>query len=76
MTIKTVYEIPRDLKFCNDSQDVDAIKDHIGSAADEFDAFFVRAEDGEYTEVWGIVGIVPSLWKIAHPLISQAAATE
>jgi hypothetical protein len=47
------------LQFVSDSQDVQAIREHLGTAAGNYDAFFVDTRDGEYTEVWGMCGIVP-----------------
>ena len=55
----TVSELPAALQFVSDSQDVDAVKEHIGQAAQEFDSFFVNVQDGDYSEVWGMCGIVP-----------------
>lgn len=47
------------LTLVTDSQDTDAIREHIGRKASGYDSFFVRVENGEYTEVWGFAGIVP-----------------
>jgi len=49
------------LIFVSDSQDINPIKEVFGSPASEFDSFFVRAENGEYTEVYGMEGLVPTL---------------
>ena len=55
----TVSELPAALQFVSDSQDTNAIKEHIGQAASEFDAFFVAVGDGDYAEVWGMRGSIP-----------------
>lgn len=34
----------------------------------DFDSFFVRVTDGEYAEVWGMPGIIPTLDKVATRL--------
>ena len=39
--------------------DAEAIQDHVGGAANRFDSFFVQTEDGEYSEIWGMYGVVP-----------------
>ena len=66
-----------DLTFVSDVQDVRAIKEQF-SNHDEvrpFDAFFVKVGEGEYTEVYGIRGILPTLkrtiWKIDGELIPR-----
>ncbi len=55
-----------DLQFISDSQDVEAIKDFIswryGDLAD-YDSFFVKVEDGDYIEIYGMTGIIPYLEK-------------
>jgi len=54
-----VAALPKELQFISDSQDVVPIKEYIGESASGYDAFFVHVQDGDYTEVWGICGIVP-----------------
>jgi hypothetical protein len=59
----TVKELPSHLEFVSDSQDVQAIREdfsltHLPSNQ-QFDSFFVGTADGDYTEVWGMFGIVP-----------------
>ena len=55
-----------DLQFVSDSQDTDAIRSHFGKEWDgaEYDSYFVRTLDGDYAEVWGMVGIIPYRSKI------------
>ena len=57
----TVSELDPKLAFVSDSQDVAAIRDHCGLTLtdNQFDSFFVDIADGDYTEVWGMFGIVP-----------------
>lgn len=57
------------LEFVSDSQDVEFIKEYIGGRKiKEFDAFFVAQDDGDYSEIWGIYGIIPNLSKTAYKL--------
>lgn len=51
--------------FISDSQDVTEIKNNYLPAEirGEFDSFFVKEENGEYVEIWGMEGIVPYLYK-------------
>lgn len=51
----------KDLQFISDSQETEVIKSRLGRKAKEFDSFFVRVEDGEYAEVYGMMGTVPYL---------------
>jgi hypothetical protein len=67
--ITAVGALPKDLQFISDSQDVAPIKDYIGESAQGYDAFFVSIQDGEYREVWGIVGIVPYNTKLTSRLL-------
>ena len=57
----TVKDLAPDLMFVSDSQDVGPINEMFGYP--EFDSYFVRVEDGDYTEVYGMYGIVPHLSK-------------
>jgi len=63
-TVKDIQDRD-DLIFVDESQNVRAIKEHFGNASEvqECDAFFVKIEDGEYTEVYCMEGIVPYLDK-------------
>ena len=78
----TVEELEKklpDLQFVSNSQGVQSIKDYFGNLEelDEFDAFFIEAEEGEIVELYGIEGTVPYLdkmvWKIeiTNPLVEQ-----
>ena len=58
--------------FVSDSQDVAEIKKYLPTnkkLLDSYDSFFVRIEDGEYIEIWGVAGIVPYLDKLACRLL-------
>ena len=59
-----------DLILVTDSQDVEAIKQHIGDFPDleDFDGFFVTVEDGEYGEVYGFSGSVAYLYKTIYQI--------
>lgn len=64
-----VKNLDPDLIFVSDSQDVQAVKENLGRPAyREYDSFFVRVEEGEYTEVWGMHGIVPDLERQVYKL--------
>ena len=53
-----------DLQFVSDSQDVNSIKEYLGiDDLDYINSLFVRVENGDYAEVYGIEGIVPYLYK-------------
>lgn len=51
----------RDLQLVTDSQDTEAVKEYFGNDPNvqDFDGFFVKVEDGDYTEVYGFYGGVP-----------------
>lgn len=55
--------------FVSDSQDARAVKENLGSIADEFDSFFVKVGDGDYLEVWGIFGSVPYTHKNSYRIL-------
>ena len=64
-----VMALPEQLQFVSDPQDTAAIKEHIGAAADGYDSFFVATADGDYTEVWGMCGIVPYKSKLVSRIL-------
>jgi len=66
--IKIVAQFGPEYSFVSDSQDTAPIKADVAGAKD-YDAFFVLAVDGEYTEVWGMVGIVPYRSKLVTRLL-------
>lgn len=57
----TVSELNPELQFISDSQDVQPIREHLGLTLpdNQFDSFFAGQKDGDYSEVWGMFGIVP-----------------
>jgi hypothetical protein len=57
------------LQFVSDSQDTEAIREHIGDCAAGYDSFFVAISDGDYAEVWGMCGIVPYLSKLVTRIL-------
>jgi len=67
-TMTAVAAISQGLQFVSDSQDVQAIRELIGESASGYDAFFVGVADGDYSEVWGICGIVPYNTKLTTRL--------
>lgn len=68
-SMSAVGALPNELQFVSDSQDIAPIKEHIGASATDYDAFFVNVENGDYTEVWGICGIVPYKSKLTTRLL-------
>ncbi len=68
--VSTVFSLQsrKNLQFISDSQDITEIKKHVGKEAIPYDSFFVSTADGDYTEVWGMCGIVPYLSKLATRL--------
>ena len=67
-SMSAVAALPQELQFVSDSQDVAAVKEHLGPEAQDYDAFFVAVADGDYTEVWGMCGCVPYLSKLVSRL--------
>ncbi len=60
----------KDLTLLDDSQDVEAVKEHFGHrpAVMQFDGFLAKIEDGEYTEVYGYPGNIAYLNKTAYKI--------
>jgi hypothetical protein len=69
--MRTVANLGQHLQFVSDSQDVQAIREYLGEDAGNYDAFFVDVQDGDYVEVWGMVGIVPHNSKLVSRLIPK-----
>ena len=61
----------QDLQFISDSQDTAAIRFDFGPDWQGFnyDSYFVRVEDGEYKEIWGMSGIIPWAGKLVTRLV-------
>jgi hypothetical protein len=58
----------KDLILVTDSQDVNSIKDYLGyknSRSISFDSYFVKIIDGDYSEIWGFMGMIPYNDKVA-----------
>jgi hypothetical protein len=55
----------KDLQFISDSQDVNDIKYMLGLKPElsEYDSFFVKVENGDYSEIYGMTGIIPYLYR-------------
>ena len=51
----------QDLHLIQDSQDCQAIYEYFGNnpIVNEFDGFFVKIENGDYSEVYGFYGGIP-----------------
>lgn len=71
-----VYDLDADsdLMFVSDSQDVAAIREHIGPDAEDYDSFFVATADGDYTRVYGMEGIVPLGSKRVYAILPKRQA--
>ena len=67
--INVVRNLGSHLQFVSDSQDVAAIKRHLGTRSDGYDSFFVAGENGDYTEVWGMCGIIPRMSKLVSRFV-------
>ena len=63
-----VKDLPNEVLFVELSQDVNSIKEHYPQFS-EYDTFFVRVEDGEYVELYGMYGCVPWLSRNVFKLI-------
>jgi len=65
--IGTINDIQdrEDLNLLTDSQDVEHIKDYLGNHKDleDFDGFFVKVEDADYSEIYAFSGSVAWLYK-------------
>jgi len=50
-----------ELMLITDSQDVQAIKEYLGSGEwlDDYDSFMVEVLDGDYGDIFGFSGIIP-----------------
>lgn len=52
-------------QLVDNSQDVKAIKEYFGNSKKlaDFDGFFVKVDNGDYSEVYGFEGFVPYTYK-------------
>jgi hypothetical protein len=57
------------LSWVDLSQDIKAIKDHIGGISEEYDTFFVDIQNGGYVEIWGMYNTVPYLHKTVYRIV-------
>lgn len=69
--MRIVANLGQHLELITDSREVQAIREHLGEDAGNYDAFFVDVHDGDYAEVWGMVGIIPRLSKLVSRLIPR-----
>jgi hypothetical protein len=69
--IESVMQHQPDFMLTTDSQDVEAIWDYFGNDEDvkQFDGFFVKIKDGDYSRVYGFYGNVPFNWKEIYEVI-------
>lgn len=64
-TVKDIQK-RQDLQFIDLSQDIKIIKEYIGQEARDYDSFFIKIENGDYTEVYGMEGIIPYMNKFLY----------
>jgi hypothetical protein len=57
--IKKVRDLPRYLQFVNNTCLIEFIKQSF-SDAQKYDSFFLKNEDGNVKEIWGIFGRNPN----------------
>lgn len=67
-SLSIVNALAKDLDFTTDSLEVKAIQESVRDASD-YDAFFVRVGNGDYTEIWGMAGTVPYLSNLVKRLV-------
>lgn len=52
------------IEFVSNSQDVAAVEDYTPVETHNlYDSYFAEVQDGDYTQIWGMSGIVPYLTK-------------
>ena len=70
----TIYALNdrRDLILLVDSQDTEDLRKKFP----RYDSFFVKTDDGDYSEVWGFVGIVPYLSKLVSKLLPDGGQND
>lgn len=56
--LKIVAQVPNDYDFVTDSTEVAAINSQVDGGAD-FDAYFIKQNDGEIVGAYGMYGIIP-----------------
>lgn len=62
-----VADLPEDVVFVVDSQDVAELAHSLGCEDSNYNSFFVRVNNGDYEDVWGMYYTVPLL---THPVYS------
>ena len=55
-------------QFVSDSQDIEQLLYYLNIPDSQYDSFFVTIEDGDYGEVWGMEGTIPSLQKSVYKI--------
>lgn len=63
-----VKDLPQDLVFVVDSRGIEHTQSRF-MEANEYDSFFVRTANGEYTQVWGMYGIVPEVNRRVYQIL-------
>lgn len=54
-----VKDIPERFALVTDSQEIEAVGDHIGTILDDFGCLFVDVIEGDYAQVYGCESSVP-----------------
>lgn len=59
--VETIKDLDgrEDLMLIQDSQDRYELEDYLGLEHDENDGYFVKQENGDYTEVYAFYGFLP-----------------
>lgn len=68
-TVKTIADLDlrSDLDLITNSQEVEELRAYLGSKeADEMSGFFVKVQDGDYSEIWGFYGCIPYIHKTVY----------
>lgn len=60
----------KDLTLVTDGQEVQRIKEQLGSAdLDQFNSFLVKVEDGQFKQVFAYLGTIPYLYKSVFEVV-------
>jgi hypothetical protein len=59
-----------DLIFVSDSQDVEAVAEFVPlNQRDNYGSYFVKVNEGDYVEIYGMFGMVPWLERSIYKLV-------
>lgn len=77
METKAVENLDNDYKIITDQKEINRILDNIGAdydpdsivLEDSYGSLFVKIDDGDYSEVWGVHNNTPRDHHTAHKLL-------